>query len=63
MSIDAYLITLLLIADIAFFAYLRRRCNRVMRSERVMRSLARAVRREAIQAQARPRQSARALAA
>jgi len=62
-GIDASLLTLLLMADLAFFAYLRRRCNRAMRAERVMRSLARAVRREASQAQARPRQSTRALAA
>ena len=55
MNADAYLLVLLLMADMAFFAYLRRRHNRVMRTERMMRSLARAIRRETVQASAPPR--------
>jgi hypothetical protein len=46
MNIDALLLALLAIADLAFIAYLRRRHARRARADRMMASLRVAIRRE-----------------
>jgi hypothetical protein len=46
MNMDALLLALLAIGDLAFLVYLRRRHGRRVRMERVMASLRMAVRRE-----------------